>query len=88
MRLFSDLLGTVRSTFRIGSKASSVTLDTSLATAVRNQKFQDKDGTLALLSDVQQQIFIGSQPAVAYPALSFTETSPGSGLYIEAVNVP
>lgn len=52
MAWYSDLLGTMRSTFRISSGSNSVTLTTSGVTAARTLTLPDKSGTIATMSDV------------------------------------
>jgi hypothetical protein len=48
-RLISDLIGTVKSTFRI----NRATIDANALTTARTLTVPDKSGTLATLDDVQ-----------------------------------
>lgn len=50
--VFTDLLGTVRNTFKLGPKASQLTLSSSALTAPRTISFPDAPGILALTSDL------------------------------------
>lgn len=52
MLTLSRLVGTLRNSFRIGPKATPLTLDASAITAPRTAAFQDKDGIVALLGDI------------------------------------
>lgn len=52
MSWFSDLLGTMKTTFGIGPKGSRATLSATGLTAPRTLALPDKDGTLATLGDV------------------------------------
>lgn len=49
MRLFADLIGTLRPTFRIGRSS----LDASAVTSPRVLGLPDKAGTVALVSDLE-----------------------------------
>lgn len=51
MGWFTNLLGTVSTTFKIGTSTSATTLSSS-ATAARTLTLPDQTGTLATLTDV------------------------------------
>ncbi len=58
MGVYADILGTLRSTFRFGPKATPQTLATA-ASAARTATFPNKSGTVAMLDDIYAPIANG-----------------------------
>jgi hypothetical protein len=74
MGLFADFLGTLRSTFRIGN----ANISTSGLTVQRAVAFPDKDGTLAMLSDIGGSGITGDKPVF----VQATPPTPPGGNYL------